>query len=110
MFSCGRRCVLLSVMFIMGVGQGEAESIGPAAKASDQKSQNLLPGEQVTTSSGKKMKVWSTNGPVDVDRAPEPFEDKQKSLIDGNDLNIEIERGINGRYPAGHGWGEGRGK
>lgn len=32
--------------------------------------QNLLPGEEVTTSSGRKARVWSTRGPVEVNQQP----------------------------------------
>lgn len=40
------------------------------------KTGRFLPGEEVVTSTGKKMRVWSTEGPVPVSRPPEPFEDR----------------------------------
>lgn len=42
-----------------------------------------LPGEEVVTSTGKKMKVWSTEGPVKVSPPPQPFDDPHKSTLDG---------------------------
>ncbi|MCB0344692.1 MAG: hypothetical protein KDD66_06230 [Bdellovibrionales bacterium] len=39
------------------------------------KTERFLPGEEVVTPTGKKMKVWSTEGPVPVSKAPEPFDD-----------------------------------
>ncbi len=51
----------------------------PAEAKADQRSPNydkteqFLPGEEVVSPTGQKMKVWSTKGPVPVSRAPEPL-------------------------------------
>lgn len=81
------------------VSQGEAgEASEDAAANEDRSSSNfnktdrLLPGEEVITPTGKRVKVWSTKGPVPVDRAPEPFEDREKSVLQGSHIVIDAER------------------
>ncbi len=54
------------------------------SSANFNKTQRFIPGEEVITPTGKKVKVWSSEGPVPVSRAPEPFEDREKSLIPDN--------------------------
>lgn len=44
----------------------------------------VLPGETVKDS-GKKMKMWSTSGPVPVSQPPEPFQ-SDGSNVQGNGL------------------------
>lgn len=65
-----------------------AQDAEPAPKAQvDQSSANFnktdrfLPGEEVITPTGKKMKIWSSTGPVPVSRPPEPFEDREKTVL-----------------------------
>jgi hypothetical protein len=55
------------------------------------KTEDFLPGEEVVSTTGKKVKVWSTKGPVPVSRAPEPFEDRDKTVLDGSHLVIDAE-------------------
>jgi hypothetical protein len=38
------------------------------------KSDKFLPGEEVVTPTGQKMKVWTTEGPVKVSPPPQPFQ------------------------------------
>ena len=57
--------------------------------ANYQKAEKLLPGEEVVTPTGQKIKVWSTEGPVKVNKAPEPFADQEKSVAD--DAHIVID-------------------
>ncbi len=52
------------------------------------KADKLLPGEEVVTPTGKKMKVWTTEGPVPVSKAPEPYEDER----DINGVPVIIDR------------------
>lgn len=59
-------------------GQQQANPRPPEAPTASQKTFDkrlppVLPGETVTDSSGKKMRVWSTSGPVVVSEAPEPW-------------------------------------
>ena len=47
-----------------------------------------LPGEEVVTDSGQKLKVWSTRGAVPVSQAPEPFKVRESDshinvIVDG---------------------------
>jgi len=88
--------ILPLLVFMYGLpvfADGEAatsNTITTQTSDSDQ-DRKLLPGEEVTTSSGKKMKVWSTRGPVPVSRAPEPFEDREKTVINGSNIIIDAE-------------------
>lgn len=59
-----------------------------------QKSDQFLPGEEIVTPTGQKMKVWSTNGPVAVDRAPEPFEDREKSVLDNAAVVVDVDDNV----------------
>jgi len=45
------------------------------------KTKRFLPGEEVVSPTGQKMKVWSTRGPVEVSPPPQPFEDREKALL-----------------------------
>ena len=68
------------------------------------KAEDLLPGEEVVTPTGQKIKVWSTKGPVEVDRAPEPFEDREKTVIDGAHIVVDHNRlRRNGKDHGGRG-------
>jgi hypothetical protein len=49
----------------------------------------IVPGETVETEGGKKLKVWSTEGPVSVGPAPEPFHNRRHEL---NPDRVEIYR------------------
>lgn len=51
-----------------------------------------LPGEEVVTPTGKKVKVWSTEGPVSVSPAPEPFQQKPDANLSGTQIIIDAER------------------
>jgi hypothetical protein len=53
------------------------------SSANFKKTQRFLPGEEVVTPTGQKLKVWSSEGPVPVSRAAEPFEDREKSVFAG---------------------------
>ncbi len=70
----------------------------PAEAKADQRSPNydkteqFLPGEEVVSPTGQKMKVWSTKGPVPVSRAPEPFEDREKSLLPEGGVVVDADR------------------
>lgn len=65
-------------------------SIAKADTAIDQSSANynkakdFIPGEEVITPTGKTVKVWSTKGPVEVSKAPEPFADDKKAKFNGD--------------------------
>lgn len=46
----------------------------------------ILPGEEITTKDGKKVRRWSTRGPVEVAPAPQPFDDPEQRRIQGGIL------------------------
>lgn len=55
------------------------------------KTEQFLPGEEVQTPSGRPVKVWSTKGPVPVSRAPEPFEDREKTVLGDTPVIIDAD-------------------
>ncbi len=55
------------------------------------KTKRFLPGEEVVSPTGQKTKVWSTKGPVPVSRAPEPFEDREKTILKDSHVVIDAE-------------------
>ncbi len=60
------------------------------SSANFHKTKEFLPGEEVVTTTGKKVKVWSTEGAVKVNKAPEPFRDREREKIHGN-INLYEE-------------------
>ena len=95
--------IVLTIFVITGIffGLSFAESDESANKlpekpvdqssANYEKAKKLLPGEEVVTPTGQKLKVWSTEGPVPVSKAPEPFEDREKSVLDNPNIVIDAE-------------------
>lgn len=62
---------------------GDAKApVDATGRPVDQSSSNFnktgryLPGEEVVTPTGKKVKIWSTEGPVPVSQPPEPWDDR----------------------------------
>lgn len=90
--------VLLTVELLY-LNEACGESPGAKASSNYQKTDQFLPGEEVVTPTGKKMKVWSTEGPVKVARPPEPFEDREKVVLDGSHLVIDAEAVIKRQQP-----------
>ena len=69
------------VLFAISTAKADSEWTVPqptATVTTDQSSKNFpktgrfLPGEEVVTPTGKKMRVWSTEGPVPVTQPPTP--------------------------------------
>jgi hypothetical protein len=61
--------------------------------------QDYLPGEQVTTQSGKKMRVWSTRGPVPVNQQPPAapqLNDGSQQLPVGTSIIVDDRYGVRG--------------
>ena len=50
-------------------------NISEKSESYDKSEDRFLPGEEVVTSTGQKMKVWSTKGQLHVSPPPKPFED-----------------------------------
>lgn len=55
-------------------------SAGDGVASENYDKKDLLPGEEVRTPTGKTIKVWTTEGPVPVSRAPEPFAQPQPNV------------------------------
>jgi hypothetical protein len=52
--------------------QQAPQSFTPTSKQYDKRLPPVLPGEEVTTEGGRKMRVWSSSGPVPVNPRPTP--------------------------------------
>lgn len=68
-----------------------SEEVSPTNNLS--KTEHFLPGEEVVTETGKKVKVWSTRGPVKVSPPPQPFDDPRKGYIDGANIIVDERSG-----------------
>ncbi len=55
------------------------------------KDKHYLPGEEVVTPTGQRLKVWSTKGPVPVSQAPQPFEDREKSVLGNVPVVVDVD-------------------
>lgn len=60
-----------------GAGEATAGTIGanddkPTTRQDDDRLPPVLPGEEVVTQNGQKMRVWSSAGPVPVNPQPTP--------------------------------------
>jgi|GEM_PF-5719734 len=58
----------------------------PSESNSYQKSDKFLAGEEVHTSTGQKIKIWSTEGPVKVSPPPKPFDFTDGTQLDDLDV------------------------
>ncbi len=73
-------------------GQAGSAGMNTSGKESSNfgKTDRFLAGEEVITPTGKKVKVWSTEGPVPVSKAPQPFQDEVDQRLP-DDTNIVID-------------------
>lgn len=74
-----------------GENQQQPRQPASTSKASENyyKTDKFIPGEEVVTPTGKKMKVWSTAGPVEVSPPPQPFDDPSKQRLDGSQIIVD---------------------
>jgi hypothetical protein len=93
--------------------------------AEEPKLREPYPGEEVTGADGRKVRRWSTRGPVEVAPAPQPFDDPVQRRPPGGLLfNVDTHQlrhqqqpvypvphttGDYGNQGAGHGSGKGHG-
>ena len=70
----------------------DVENAKDKSSANYSKDKQFLPGEEVVTPTGQKMRVWSTTGPVPVSPPPQPFDDPSKATIDS--AIIEVDSGV----------------
>lgn len=85
------RGIFLPVMFLFGIGfAASGLSLGPIEAHADGRPQDeqqqphittrqynnrlppVLPGEEVVTETGQRMRVWSSSGPVPMNQQPTP--------------------------------------
>ncbi len=78
--------ILLCALPLLAVADDKVtiKTSKPTSQPGDEERRDYLPGEEVKTKTGQKLKVWSTRGPVPVSPAPEPFD--KKNEID----NLEV--------------------
>lgn len=86
-----------------GVAFAQTDKAAPAKKDQSSpnfyKTDNFLPGEEVVSPTGQKMKVWTTSGPVPVSRAPQPFDDPHQTQVD----KVNVWMGQGGAPGTGQG-------
>ena len=76
-----------------GENQIPGNDVAPSKESANfGKSSEYLPGEEVVSPTGQKLKIWSTRGPVPVSQAPAPFDDREKTIL--NDSNIVVDEGV----------------
>jgi hypothetical protein len=61
-----------------------ATAQAPQKSENFDKTKKFLPGEEVISPTGQKMKIWSTEGPVQVSPPPQPFDDPSKQALPPN--------------------------
>jgi hypothetical protein len=89
-------------------GEAYGSTAAPQSSPVDQSSANFkktkrfIPGEEVVTSTGKKVKVWSTEGPVPVSRAPQPFEDPAAARVPDVHIVVDEDEGNRHDSPRGN--------
>lgn len=80
-----------------GPGLNKALQKGQSSQAKEQGSENygksdkFLPGEEVVSPTGQKMKVWSTEGPVKVTAPPEPFTRPEDRYLNNPNIIVDTE-------------------
>ena len=72
---------------------GSESNTGPIPSQNYEKDSQYLPGEEVVTPTGRKMRVWSTKGPVPVSQAPEPFERESEKSLQGVPVYVDQNGG-----------------
>jgi hypothetical protein len=78
-FACAAAAFALTTHVVLadqgGTGDSAAEADGndkPTTRQDDDRLPPVLPGEEVVTQTGQKMRVWSSAGPVPVNQQPTP--------------------------------------
>jgi hypothetical protein len=97
-------CVMVAVVAACGVAFADQSDTGndtadtndkPTTRQDDDRLPPVLPGEEVVTQTGQKMRVWSSAGPVPVNPQPTP------QTFNGNGYGgagiIVDDRGFRGR-------------
>lgn len=74
-------CLMVTVVAACGVAFADQGDTGnenadtndkPTTRQDDDRLPPVLPGEEVVTQTGQKMRVWSSAGPVPVNQQPTP--------------------------------------
>lgn len=72
---------LIRIFALLILLSTSAYADGKEAENSNKVSSDTVPGQEVITPTGKKVKFWSTKGPVEVSKAPDPFSDPEKAKL-----------------------------
>jgi hypothetical protein len=78
-------CISSAVAFADQMNDGD-EDFKPTTRQDDDRLPAVLPGEEVVTQTGQRMKVWSSAGPVPVNPMPTP----QNIFGDGDGAGLGI--------------------
>jgi len=92
----------LLVLVTLNEGLVEAEEVeSPPVQAKDNNSP-AYPGEEIATKDGKKVRRWSTRGPVEVSPPPQPFDQVDQQRHPGG-LLLNLQDRTTQRYdPHNH--------
>jgi hypothetical protein len=80
---------------------GVAGADQPTTRQDDDRLPAVLPGEEVVTQTGQKMRVWSSAGPVPINQQPTPQPWGGGGYGDGGPAVIVDGRGFEGRGVPG---------
>jgi hypothetical protein len=92
-------CVALTIDSARADGKVAAENgANPTTRQNNDRLPPILPGEEVVTETGQKMRVWSSSGPVPVN--PQPTPQQLPSGIGGAGVGVIVDgrtdRGFDG--------------
>jgi hypothetical protein len=72
-----------------GKPSSEISTSRPTTRQNDQRLPPLLPGEEVVTQTGQRMRVWSSSGPVPVN--PTPIPQPLPGTVGGAGLGVIVD-------------------
>ncbi len=85
--------LVLGLIPITALADSAPDATAPQESGNyDKTGKQLMPGEEIVTPTGKKMRVWNTAGPVPVQRAPEPFQKTPQEQGLPNGLGVIVDQ------------------
>lgn len=87
----------LLVFVALNEGLVEAEEVKPAPAQEQDNNRPAYPGEEISTKDGKKVRRWSTRGPVEVSPPPQPFDQVDQQRHPGG-LLLNLQDRTTQRY------------
>lgn len=94
-------CTVIPVTKASADGKADGGgAVNPTTRQNDQRLPPVLPGEEIVTETGQKMRVWSSSGPVPVN--PQPTPQPLPSGFGGAGVGVIVD----GRVHPGHQGGQ----